>query len=459
MVMRSRALAISVVLCGLLWFSPAAFASAEKGESRPNLIIVLVDTLRADHLGYHGYEVPTSPRIDALAKRSAVFMNHKSHSSRTGPSVASVFTGMHPRTHGVVNPLTHFDAKGTLSSSQVTLAEILEGHGYRNFGFVGNPNVSPRFGFSQGFERYEFLTSGTASAITRRADETMKAMKSERAPFMIYLHYMEPHSSYEAPAPYHEFFASPKYDGPVTGAHRQLDRIVAGKMRLSPPDLKQLVALYDQEIRYFDAHFENLLAAVERHGFDRRTIIVFISDHGEEFLDHGSVLHGYTLYEEQLHVPFFIYDPRRKDSVRIDAETRHVDFLPTILDLLDIETKRPVQGVSLVPWINGKTKASASGPVFAQVTLRAVKTVDVVSFSTDGWKLIVNKVPKPSYELFRLADDPGERKNLHKAQPAAGRRIGKQWLSFLESIPLAEIESVELSEEEIERLRSLGYMQ
>jgi arylsulfatase A-like enzyme len=124
----------------------------QESHNQLNLVIVLVDTLRSDHLGYHGYRREVSPNIDSMREKSVAFMNHYSHSSRTGPSAASIFTGLHPRSHGVVNPLTKWDAKGTLAEEQETLAEILKNNGYQCHGYVGNYNVTPRFGFGQGFD-------------------------------------------------------------------------------------------------------------------------------------------------------------------------------------------------------------------------------------------------------------------------------------------------------------------
>jgi len=425
-------------------------------EAPPNLIVVMVDTLRPDHLGYHGHTNDTSPNIDAMAARSTVFMKHHSHSSRTGPAVASVFTGLHPRSHGVMNPLTHFDAKGTLPPARVTLAEILGDNGYGCFGYVGNPNVAPRFGFSQGFDSYELVLPAAAADINRLADETMS---SSSGPFFMYLHYMEPHSHYRAPPSYREMFVSPGYDGLFTGAHEQLDDVVAGRIRPGREDGRHLEGLYDQEIRYLDRMFGELLESIERHELSENTIVVFMSDHGEEFLEHGSVLHGYTLYQEQLRVPLFIYDPRKAGGARVEAVTRHVDFLSTILEVMGIGVQTPAQGVSLVPWMEGREYAPASGPVYAQVSLRAVKTVDVVSFEKGGWKIIVNKLPEQTYELYQVSEDPGEQRDLRPNDAAVTQLVGNQLMEFEKKLPRADVHTVDLTPEEIQRLKSLGYIE
>lgn len=424
-------------------------------NNRPNLIIVLVDTLRPDHLGCYGYERHTSPQIDALADSSALFLKHYSHASRTGPAVASIFTGLHPRSHGVVNPLTYFDAKGTLSEEQITLAEILSTHGYECYGFSANFNVAPQFGFGQGFDTYEFVNPKTATAINRAAFEKLKATPE---PFFLYLHYMEPHSPYAAPFPYRLLYADPKYSGPITGSHQQLDEIVAGRLSVSAEDVAHLQALYDQEIRYFDDQFGKVLEFLEDQGLREKTVIVFVADHGEEFLEHGSVLHGYSLYEDQLMVPFFIHDPRIKVARHIDAVTRHIDILPTLLTLMDIRYDGPVQGRNLVPLLRGQEDTATAVPVFAQASLLAVKTIKKQSLMADGWKLIETQVPQFREELYHLAVDPNEQQDLISEKREIAAKMRKQMRKFVESLPKGRGGMVPLTAEDKERLRSLGYL-
>jgi arylsulfatase A-like enzyme len=155
----------------------------------------------------------------------------------------------------------------------------------------------------------------------------------------------------------------------------------------------------------------------------------------------------------------FIRDPRRKEAVRIDAITRHIDLLPTILDILAIEKKPDVQGVSLVPWMEGRETSQAVGPVYAQVTLRAVKTVKLESFMKDGWKLIINHLPADFVELYHLKDDPHEKQNLAGDEEQKMKRFIQEMLQFQRSLPETKAGKVDLTDEEIKRLRSLGYFQ
>jgi arylsulfatase A-like enzyme len=450
-------LLIALTLAGLILTGVSCDGGGRVARS-PNLIIILVDTLRADHLHYEGYARETSPQIDALAARSIVFENHYSTASRTGPAVASLFTGLFPRSHGVLNPLTEWDAKGILGAEQTTLAEILKEAGYGCFGFITNPNVTSRFGFGQGFDVYQPVRGG-CDDVNREALAALDFRARE--PFFLYLHYMEPHSPYQAPAEYEDLYANPGYRGPFTGEHEQLDQIVAGQLVARPQDVAQLKALYDQEIRCFDDHLAELLAGLKERGFYENSILLFLSDHGEEFLDHGSALHGYTLYEEQLRVPFFIHDGRRPDPGAITAISRHVDLLPTLLDLLEIPDEGLHQGRSLLPLMEGDAEGvgdDGNPPVFAEASLRAVKTVRRRSLLLDGWKIIETELPAPRRELYHLAEDPLERTDLSASRPKMLLRMSEKMRALVESMPRARSQSVRLREKEIEALRSLGYL-
>jgi len=430
-------------------------------SSRPlNLIIIMVDTLRADHLGYYGYPHATSPRLDSLAEDSVVFLHHTGHASRTGPSVATLFTGLYSRSHGVVNSLSHFDAKGTLDASRLTLAEILSEAGYRCAGFTANFNVSKRFGFSQGFERYQLLNwKKRAQEINRAALAWIEEWEAEpRPPFFLYLHYFDPHSPYEAPAPFIKKFVSPDYQGRITGSHRQLEEVVAGRLKLDDADLDQLRALYDAEIRYLDSQLGVLLVALDASGLLDESLIVFVSDHGEELLDHGSALHGYTLYEEQLRIPLMIRHPEFP-ARRVSRLSRQVDVLPTILELLGIPIPGSIQGESLVAAMKGEASSDIGGepPVFAEASLRAVKTVALDSYARGDWKLIETRVPETRKQLFNLRDDPQERHDRLASEPEVAERMSAELQRFRDALPVGHSEMVPLSEEEIRELQSLGY--
>jgi choline-sulfatase len=430
-------------------------AEAPAGPS--NVVVILVDTLRADHLGHHGYPRPTSPTIDALAEKSVVFMRHSAQASRTGPSVASLLTGLHPRSHGVVNPLTHFDAKGTLDESQMTLAEILSNTGYQCAGFATNTNISRKLGFSQGFDHYELLRWKPADELNAALFRWLDARESTpRAddPLCLYLHYVDPHSPYETPDAFAQPFVDPEYSGKVKGRHRQLDRVVAGSVTFDEADAKQLVALYDAEIRFFDAQLAILLEDLEARGLLEDALVVFVSDHGEELFEHGSLLHGYTLYEEQLRIPLLIRHPSLEPT-RVESLSRQIDVLPTLLDVLGIPHPPGIQGESLLAKIEG---AGVDRPVYAEASLRAMKTVQLESFADGDWKWIETTVPEASEQLFNLTEDAGEQNDLRDARPEVADRMRAAMRAYRDALPIGESTTVELTPAEMDELRALGYL-
>jgi arylsulfatase A-like enzyme len=421
------------------------------GRDGMNVILVLVDTLRADHLGCYGHTRDTSPDLDAFSKRCAVFRRHFAHASRTGPSVASLMTSLHVKSHGVVNPLLRRDGIGVLEESVTTMAEILKQAGYTCRAAVSNPNVYPRYGFAQGFDLYAPLhIHAGAEQVNAVAVSWFEEMKS---PFFLYLHYMDPHSPYGSP--HEKAFVDPAYSGPFTGEHAQLDEVLEGRLKADDADRRHLEALYDQDILHWDRAFGKLLQVLKENRLLENTMVIVVSDHGEEFLEHGGLLHGYTLYREQLHVPFLLFTPGRA-HVEVEATSRNIDLLPTILELLEIPAPAELQGTSLVPLMEGRTLGEL--PVLAQTGIRAAKTTKVRAFQVGGWKYIENLYPedRPG-ELYDLTADPVEQTNLlDKGTGAAEMR--KNMEAFAEKLPHRQSRSVKLDQEGLEMLKALGYI-
>jgi arylsulfatase A-like enzyme len=254
-------------------------------------------------------------------------------------------------------------------------------------------------------------------------------------------------------------FAPTDYRGRITGAHHQLDEVVAGSLELDDADLLQLRALYDAEIGYLDSQLGALFAALEVKGLLDESLLVFVSDHGEELLDHGSALHGYTLYEEQLRIPLMIRHPELP-ARRISRLSRQVDVLPTLLELLGIAIPEPVQGESLVPAMRAEQSPDVGdeAPVFAEGSLRAVKTVALDSYTRGDWKLIETRVPEARKQLFNLRNDPQERHDRLASEPEVAERMSVELQRFRDALPVGRSEVVPLGKEEIRELQSLGYL-
>ncbi|GEM_PF-529763 len=426
-------------------------APEEADDGRRNLVVLMADTLRADRLGAWGHDRPTSPSIDGLAEQGVRFASHHSHSSRTGPSVATLFTGLHPRSHGVINPLDAFDAKGTLTPDQTTLAELLSDQGWATAGFVTNMNVATRFGFGQGFDTYLLRPVARAESVHQAAGAFLDGVGEQ--PFLLYLHYMETHTPYatggEGPGP----FEDPDYAGPLTGAHEELDAVLRGQYTLTPADQVQLDALYDQAVLQLDTAIGQLLADLDRRGLAEDTVVVLVADHGEELLDHGSLLHGYTLYQEQLHVPLIIRAPGLAPRV-VETPSRQVDVLPTLLGLLGVDTALPLQGRDLLGAQSGEP-----APIYGSTQLRALWTAQAETLVQDGWKLIETTLPQPGTELFHLAQDPGEARDRTDEEPERVQALREALTGFRDALPQAAGQAVTLEGDELEALRALGYVE
>ena len=445
---------VALVLVFVLSILLARAAWTTNSGRRPNVIILLVDTLRADHLSYHGYERKTSSNLDRFAQSAVIFLANQSPASRTGPAMASLFTGLHVRSHGVVNPLDQVDGKGVLEESRSTLAEILTAAGYVCRGIVSNLNVGSAYGFGQGFEDYiEVPHSTDASMINVAALGWIDQARDQ--PFLLYLHYMEPHSRYQAPLAYRRKYVDPNYQGPINFKSQQLDRFLLGTLHATAADQHHLAALYDQEIYSWDIRFGNFHRALEERGLLENTIVVFVADHGEELFDHGSVFHGYTLYGEQLHVPLLIYAPGLAPR-RVTTVTRSIDLVPTMLELTGVAIPDHIQGRSLVSLMRGESETDR--PVFSEAGIRAKKTVRLRAFQANGWKYIEHFLPmgKPP-ELYDLTADPAEQNNVYAAQGKKAEELKGLMESFLEDIPEIDSRSVQLTREELQRLETLGY--
>lgn len=393
---------------------PEMVAADSAGESaRPNLLIYLIDTLRADHLGTYGYDRPTSPRIDRFADDAAVFLEARAQSSWTRTTVVSVLTGLLPQTHGVNQ------REDALADPVVTLAEILRGEGYRTLGFITNGNVDKVFGLDQGFDHYQYLReSREATAFHQQSDRVNQQVfrwldtrpKNDGRPFFLYLHTSDPHAPYTPAEPYSSRFAGDA--DPELGRIDVVHGISAGREPAPPGIENTWIDLYDGEIAFNDFHFGRLIDRLQQEGLYDDTMIVVLADHGEEFFEHGGWEHGKTLYEEQLRIPLLIKLPGlRGRGARVAGPAGQVDILPTVLEALGLEA-RAADGQSLLVRMQGEMNGVGRDPgnreSFAYLRLGKRHQESVVA---RGFKLIRNharSVSGSGDQLYDLRGDPGE---------------------------------------------------
>jgi len=387
-----------------------------------NLVIIGVDTLRRDHLGCYGYERRTSPNIDHLAQQGVLFEDVVSQAPWTLPSFASIFTSLYPSQHGggfMVPGAGSFGRR--MGSDFPTLAIVLLKHGYSTGAIINAPALAPEFGVDRGFEYY--LTTPRwekrdAEGTTEDALRWIDQHGSE--PFFLFVHYFDPHEPYEPPAPYDTLF-DPGYQGRI-GSSFNRDRYCRLETWLANTEDPEVSAawnhirsLYDGEIAFTDKAIADLLDGLEKRGLRDKTLIVFISDHGEEFYDHGGFEHGHTLYEELIKVPLIMSLPGRLPAgKRIKRQVRSIDVLPTVLDIMGIEPPAHHEGVSLVSLITeGKLDVESRGLLpanfaYTEAMLYGSEKKAVVSYP---WKLIYDTATK-TMKLYRLDHDPGEVRDL-----------------------------------------------
>jgi arylsulfatase A-like enzyme len=387
-----------------------------------NVVIIAIDTLRPDHLGCYGYERATSPNIDDLAASGTLFENAVSQAPWTLPSFGTVFTSLYPTQHGATTVGTR------MRTSFPTLASILREEGFSAGAIVNTPVLRPEFGLDRGFEHYDIMSPG----VERRAEEvTADALewidRRKKAPFFLFVHYFDPHLSYSPPAPYDTLF-DPDYMGPV-GRSFDLDYFssqdIPGMRReigsLSAADINHITALYDGEIAFTDRAIGMLLDGLKQRGLTERTLIVLLSDHGEEFLDHGGLDHGHSLYGELTRVPLVFSLPAViNPGARIKQYVRLLDVTPTILDIVGIRSYGDLEGLSCKPVLTGRgvalTKQSQllqPGVCYSEALRRINTTKSVV---VPPWKLIYD-TESGDKMFFNLDEDPGEKQDLQRRNP------------------------------------------
>lgn len=454
------------------WADPVLVSRAAPGDGPPNIVLISIDTLRADHLGCYGYGRPTSPAIDRLAADSALFLDVMSASPYTISTHMSLLTGLDPTHHQVV-----YHSR-SLDSGITTLPEILRRSGYACAAFTGGGALSSRFGFAEGFDYYGETAGAnehedSADRLFRRASSWLRRNGERR--FFLFLHTYQPHNPYISPAPWGQAFLRPEH--PWRSIRLQ-DVIGAGSpnlfRRLPPPERENIVALYDGEIRYTDEAFLGpFIEELKALGLYHDTLIVFTSDHGEEFYEHGSWEHVHTLYEELLHVPLIVKFPGgRHKGLRVGGLAGTVDVMPTILEAAGLGRRnREIDGSSLSDLLAGREKRGRSRLAYLPAEF-ADHMPRRVAVREGPFKLILNDpfppaaydyfVPPPPQtipvELYRIDRDPLEARNLASAEPNLVKRLSGAIHDALKTGEGKRARVILLDRDVEERLRALGYL-
>jgi len=428
---------------------------------KPNVLMIVVDTLRWDHVGCYGYARDTTPAVDRLAADAARFERAYSTASWTIPAVGSMISGLYPSHHTAIS----FDRE--LPGEIDTLAEILRGEGYATAGIVSHSAIDSSHNFDQGFDVFlESEARGhdyvSTPGVTGQAVDQLVALSSGDAPFFLFVHYFDPHYNYRR---HPEFgFAAPSA-GRLTGEEPMAD-LRRMEEELTQDETQFLRDLYDEEIRFTDAGIGRLLDRFTDLGQLENTIVVFTSDHGEEFLDHAHLGHTRSLYEELVRVPLIIRDPSRTGPGHVvQRPVSVVSLTPTLLDLVGIDPDSlGFQAGSLRADLAGEDGVGAA-QIFCEVDfvpLRKSRLVPEVHKRTvieERHKLIRDET-SGLVEVYDLETDPGELRDLHELRPEQAERLSRSLERAIEHASSGEVDpSMRLIDDaEIERLKSLGYV-
>jgi len=457
-----------------------------------NIILIAVDTLCAKHIGCYNDEISFTPNIDKLAKNGVRFSRAYSTSSWTQPAVASLFTSLTNQNHGLQK------IGGVLSSKFETLAEILQTKGYKTAGIISSPILGEKYGFSQGFDFFlqvnnkSLFETGKSITSHKVSDQAIAWLEKTyqqfgHSPFFLFLHYFDPHWLYRN---HSEFYVDIDYKGkltPETGMLQLLEKLP----ELTQDDIAYLISLYNAEIAYTDHYIGRLLAFLEKSKLVENTLIILTADHGEEFMQHNYIGHVQSLYEELIHVPLIFYTPEVFPPHTVDAPVSILDIIPTIFGLSSKPTDRSEwEGISLLPYLFNNYTPEEHRDVFSSVSfdtpldsietkgnalktalaniiskLKNIKNIKKNAHKTalinKSFKLIHDK-PTDTWELYNLADDPMEQKNLAQIMPDMLSTMTSKIRKFENRQTEKDNNNTRkhpvLSADEIEQLKSLGYI-
>jgi len=445
-------------------------AAVEVPPGGYNVILVVVDSLRHDHLGTYGYHRDTTPHIDRFASQAVVFEDFISQCSWTLPSHATMFTGLYPSAHGVDH---NFER---IAENATTLAWVLQQAGYRTYGYSCAPLLETPYGIQRGFDVYDDTLSSrakkrswmtvTSETMVDKALDAVDEAGDER--FFLFVHMWDVHYDYDPPDPYDTRWY-PDYEGDYSTFHWVKDR----ELRAVPAqhDQDHVVALYDGELSWTDLNLGTFFEELEERGRLDDTVVILTADHGEEFWDHDLTCHNHSNFEEQVHVPFVLRAPGMDTQTRIPCRSAMVDLFPTVLDLARVAYPAdvPLQGESLLPLIRGDQVCDPEREILTETVwsrhgsaLGGRKAYELAMYK--GRYKVSRRLERPYQDmLFDLEEDPAELNNLAEIEHDLFLELSERMSAL--AAENAEIHDQvsfsahkKMDREIVDTLRALGYV-
>jgi arylsulfatase A-like enzyme len=457
------------LLCVTMFWLLATFGCGQSESSRENVLLITIDTLRADHLGCYGYPRNTSPSIDEFAEKSVLFTQCVSQASSTLPSHASIFTSLYPPTHGVIHNLA------ALRPEIPSLVKVFRKHGYSTCAVVSNIVLESRFGLNQGFQTYderlgshelnrENFLERPANAATDAAINWLRTNMSDK--FFLWVHYIDPHGAYYPPEEYRTLFVGDEWysegkEMPVSADAFAPGAIPKYQSLFGNTNPSYYVAQYDGEIRFTDREVGRLLRFIEETGLMKSTIVVLTADHGETMTERDYCFtHTFRTYDELTRIPLIMHFPNSELRKRVGAQVRAIDIMPTLLDKLSLKNPYEVHGQSLMKLIiDGEGPTPELVVSYSDYGIPSLE--DAFGFQrsvrTPRWKFIRN-LPRGPDELYNLEKDPAETANLARSELGVLRQMRETFAEWERAVEQGEVLKPALSKERIEQLESLGYL-
>ena len=449
------------LLLNIIAFSQRLFSR----PSGPNILLIVADALRPDHLGCYGYDRPTSPYIDKFAAEALVFEKAMSNSSWTKPAMGSVFTSLYPHEHRA------FYWSDNLSDKCLTLAELLRNRNYLTFAIQTNPSITKKHNFKQGFQYYGEIILEKGEAVTSNFNAWVKKIK--KAPFFAYLHYMDTHVPYNAPKEFAQIFGLKDTTLFTPGEFQTADVRLLNEIGLTEENKRNLLSLYDGAIKYFDNNFGKIIDNLKKQGILDKTTIILTADHGEEFWEHGGFAHGHSLYQEVLHVPLIIKYSSKLPAKRVKSCVQLLELYPTVLSLAGNKNNFCRRGKNLI--LSSFKDKQVDEEIFMEGTLYGPEKKGLIR---NGWKLIKNTKEKnedtfeflgdvtkyiypeykEGYELYNITQDFSEKNNLINDFPQIAMDLDRYLLRQSATTFVSAQEKKTKLKEKLEDLKTLGYI-